>query len=66
MDAVTRPRQDDDRVSTSVKFPRDVYDELKAAADERVVSVNWLINKAIAEFLPRLLPVDEIKWTRDP
>lgn len=28
------------------------------------MSVNWLVNRAVADFLPRLIPADEIQWTR--
>lgn len=25
----------------------------------------WLVNRAVADYLPRLLPVDQIVWTRE-
>lgn len=40
-------------------------DSLRAAADERGVSVNFLIERACEDFLARLIPVDEMVWTRD-
>jgi len=36
-----------------------------AAAEERDVSVNWLMTKALEDFLPRLLPASEFRLTRD-
>lgn len=53
------------RTSTGVRFDPELYAELLKAADERDVSMNWLVNRAVREFLDRLLPVDEIRWTRD-
>jgi predicted transcriptional regulator len=60
VDAVSNPR-----TATAVRFRPEVYEALAAAAAERDVSMNWLVNKAVEDYLPRLLPVDEIKWTRD-
>lgn len=52
------------RSNTGVRFPTELLEQLHKAADERDVSVNWLVNRAVQDFLPRLLPVDEIVWTR--
>lgn len=52
------------RSATAIRFPADLHAQLHKAADERDVSVNWLVNRAVRELLPRLLPVDEIVWTR--
>jgi predicted transcriptional regulator len=62
MTAQPRPR----RTATAIRFDPEVYDRLVEAADERDVSINWLVNRAVADFLPRLLPLDEIRWTREP
>lgn len=59
-----RPREYDDRVSTSIRLPVDLHQRLSVAAEEREVSVNYLVNKAIADFLDRLIPADEIMLTR--
>lgn len=53
------------RLTTAIRFPLELHDRLLAAADERDVSINYLVNKACSDFLDRLLPVDEIRWTRD-
>lgn len=53
----------DDRVQTQVRLPPELHEALKQAADQRDVSTNWLVVKALQEFLPRLLPPDEIRWT---
>lgn len=60
-----RPRTEPaDRRSTQIRFPTPMLDELHIAAAERDVSVNWLVNRAVADFLDRLIPVDEWKITR--
>lgn len=54
-----------DRRAISCRFSPDLYERLIAAAKERDVSAAWLVNRAVADYLPRLVPVDEIRWTRD-
>lgn len=54
------------RSATGVRLPIELANRLAAAAEERDVSINWLVNRAVEHFLDRLIPVDEIKWTRDP
>ena len=58
-------RVDDDRVSTAVRFPVELHQQLADAAQERDLSINWLVNRAVVDFLDRLLPLDEIILTRD-
>lgn len=53
------------RVTTAIRFPPDVLERLREEADVRGVSINWLVSRAIEEFLPRLVPVDELRLTRD-
>lgn len=62
---MSRPREYDDRISTALRLPRDLHARLTEAADERDISANWLMTKAIADYLDRLLPADEIVWTQD-
>lgn len=62
---MSRPREYDGRTSTSVRFPAELHAELTKAAEDRDVSVNWLVNRAVHDFLARLIPADEIVWTRD-
>jgi hypothetical protein len=38
---------------------------LQEAAEEREVSMNFLVNRAVTEFLDRLIPVAEMRWTRE-
>ena len=61
-----RPRTyHQDRISTGVRFNPETHVRLIKAAEERDLSLNWLVNKAVEYYLDRLIPVDEIKWTRD-
>lgn len=54
----------DGRVNVPVRMPSDLRDRLAAAAAERDLSANWLACRAIEEFLDRLIPVDQLTWTR--
>ena len=62
---VGRPkRHHEPRVATAVRLPVAVHERLRAAADERQVSVNLLVEKAIDDYLARLVPLDELELTR--
>lgn len=53
--------------ATSVRFHPDLYDALTLAAAERGLSINYLVNAAVRDFLPRLIPAEELSLTRkDP
>lgn len=62
---MARPRERDGERRLGLRLNGDVYDRLAAAADERELSMNWLATRAIEEYLDRLVPVDEIVWTRE-
>lgn len=54
-----RPRiSEEPRVATAIRLPASLRDELQAAAAERDVSVNFLINRAVADYLRRLPAVE--------
>ena len=61
-----RPQEYPKRTATAIRFDPELHAELTQAAKDRDVSVNFLVNKAVADFLPRLIPVEEMQWTRDP
>ena len=61
---VGRPRRNDSRTGTGVRFPDELHARLVAAAAERDLSVNWLVCRAVEQFLDRLLPLDQIVLTR--
>lgn len=54
-----------DRTATAIRFPEELHDRLKTAADERDFSINYLVVKAVEEFLGRLIPANELRLTRD-
>ena len=55
-----RPRiYDERRVATAIRLPATLRDELQEAAAARDVSVNFLVTRAVAEFLTRLPPPGE-------
>jgi hypothetical protein len=51
--------------ATAIRFPAELHDQLRVAADERHLSINYLVVKAVEDFLNRLIPADELKLTRD-
>ena len=53
------------RTATAVRFPAELHERLQAAAVERDLSINYLVVRAVEEFLPRLIPADELRLTRD-
>jgi predicted transcriptional regulator len=55
---------DKKRTSTAIRFPVDLHARLQQAADERGFSVNFMVVKAVEDFLNRLIPADELKLTR--
>lgn len=52
------------RTTTAVRFPAEVHADLKKAADDRGLSMNYLVVKAVEMFLEQLIPADELKLTR--
>lgn len=49
-----------ERVSVPIRFPDDVHEKLRQAAEDRGVSMNWLTNRAVRDFLDRLRTADEL------
>ena len=59
--SMARPRlYEEKRVPTAVRIPETLHRRLQAAAEEREISVNLLIVKAIKKHLDQLPPVDEL------
>jgi predicted HicB family RNase H-like nuclease len=52
------------RVSTAIRWPPELHARLKAEAEDRDLSINWLVVRACEEFLDHLLPKDEVRWTK--
>ena len=52
VEAMARPRvYDEKRVTTAVRLPETAHNQLRKAARERDVSVNYLINRAVDHYL---------------
>jgi predicted HicB family RNase H-like nuclease len=50
-----RPRKyDANRVTTAIRFRPELHAALRAAAEERDVSVNFLVERAVGDFLASL------------
>lgn len=63
--AQTATKDTANRSATAIRFPEELHERLRTAADERHFSVNYLVVKAVEDFLDRLIPADELKLTRD-
>lgn len=60
-----RPRiYDEPRVATAIRLPASLRDELQAAAAERDVSVNFLVTRAVLDYLQRPPPIDPVEALR--
>jgi hypothetical protein len=58
---VPRPRIcDEPRVVTAVRLPASLRHELDRAAAERAVSVNFLVTRAVTDYLRSLPPLDQV------
>jgi predicted HicB family RNase H-like nuclease len=55
---------DAERKVFKVRLPRGTHERLLAAADDHNVSANLIATRALEEFLGRMVPVEEFKWTR--
>jgi len=53
-----------EHTATAIRFPPDLHDRLRVAADEHDLSVNWMVVKAVQEFLDLLVPPEEVRFTR--
>ncbi len=59
------PQPSETRSATAIRFPEELHEQLRRAADERHFSINFLVVKAVEDFLSRLIPANELKLTRD-
>lgn len=53
-----------ERLTTAIRFPTEVHAQLVKESEKRDLSINWLVNRAVEEFLCRLIPVEEMVFTR--
>ena len=55
----------DGRHAISIRLDPDLYERVSVAAKERRVSKNYLVVRLLEESMDRLVPVAELKLTRD-
>jgi predicted DNA-binding protein len=53
-----------ERSATAIRFPTEMHERLRQASDEHHLPVNYLVVKAVEEFLENLLPPTELRLTR--
>lgn len=53
------------RTSTAIRFPTEMHEALRIAAEERDLSINFLVIYAVRDLLDHLLPADDMRLT-DP
>lgn len=64
---MTRPLSEEEkRAAVQIRLPEELFERSKKAAEERSLSFNKFTVLAIEEFLDRLIPIEEFKWTREP
>jgi hypothetical protein len=51
------------RVATAVRLPEDVHKQLQEHAEMRDVSVNWLVTRAVEQFLSGLPSREQVEAT---
>ncbi len=62
---MARPKvHKENRVTTAIRVPERLHSKLARAAEERDLSVNYLVVRAIEDFMDRLIPAEELKLTR--
>lgn len=58
-------RPADHRSQLPLRIPEALHARLRAEAEDRDLSMNYLVTKAIEEFLDRLVPTSEFRLTRE-
>ncbi len=53
------------RTATAIRFPEDLHERLRQAAEGYGLPLNFLVVKATEEFLERMIPPNELRLTRN-
>lgn len=61
MGAVSNSKSTRSRVSTAIRLPADLHAELQRCAEERDVSVNFLVTRTVDHYLRQLPPADPLQ-----
>lgn len=58
------PDAEPEKTSSGYSLPTALHAELQKAAKERGYSTSFLVQKALEDYLPRLIPVEELALVR--
>ena len=53
------------RITTAIRMPEQLHRRLSDEAEQRYLSVNFMVVKAVEEFVERLVPIDKLQITND-
>lgn len=53
------------RTATAIRFPEELHERLRQAAESYGLPLNFVVVKAMEEFLDRMIPPHEFRLTRD-
>ena len=53
-----------ERVTTAIRFPKETHDRLAAEAAERELSINFMVTRAVNNYLDALPPVADPDYSR--
>lgn len=53
------------RTTTAIRFPEDLHERLRQAADNFGLPINFLVVKAMEEFLERMIDPSEFRLTKE-
>ncbi len=53
------------RMTTAIRFPDDLHERLRQAADSFGLPINFIVVKAMEDFLDRMIDPSEFRLTKD-
>jgi predicted DNA-binding protein len=53
------------RMTTAIRFPEDLHERLRQAADSFGLPINFIVVKAMEEFLDRMIDPADFRLTKD-
>ena len=53
------------RMTTAIRFPEDLHERLRVAADSFGLPINFIVVKAMEEFLDRMIDPSEFRLTKE-
>jgi predicted DNA-binding protein len=54
------------RTTTAIRFPEELHERVREAAESFGLPINFIVVKAMEEFLDRMIDPSEFRLTRDP